>query len=126
MSWFSILPKSLTYVEVWAMNTFFILGMICIGPWLLLIVYDVLFYAFRLMTYEIPYFGGRARNRPRPRAPSLSERPNGTGRPRILTMPSANGPLNITDLIEDKAEGMKKKMEQAGHPRKDSGAIIND
>ncbi|APA14895.1 hypothetical protein sscle_13g096650 [Sclerotinia sclerotiorum 1980 UF-70] len=126
MSWFSILPESLAFVEVWAMNTFFLLGMICIGPWLLLLVYDVGFYIFRLITYEIPYVGGRARNRPRPRAPSLNERPNGQGRPRILTMPSANGTVNVAEMIEETAEGMKKRMEQAGQPRKDSGAIIDD
>ncbi|KAI9644496.1 hypothetical protein NHQ30_006517 [Ciborinia camelliae] len=126
MSWFSILPESLAFVEVWAMNTFFFLGIICIGPWLLLILYDAVFYAFRLVTYEIPHIGGRARNRPRPRAPSLSERPNGQGRPRILTMPSANGTVNIAEMIEETAEGMKKRIEEAGHPRKDSGMIVDD
>ena len=100
--------------------------MICIGPWLLLLVYDVLFYASRTIAYEIPYIGGRARNRPRPRAPSLSERPSGKGRPRILTIPSANPAVDIAEVLEETAEGMKKRIEQAGHSRKDSGAIIDD
>ncbi|QSZ30209.1 hypothetical protein DSL72_004729 [Monilinia vaccinii-corymbosi] len=126
MSWFSILPERLAFVEIWAMNTFFLLGMICIGPWLLFLVYDVVFYAFRLMAYEIPYLGGRARNRPRPRAPSLSERPNGQGRPRILTMPSANGSVDIAEVIEGTAEEIREKMERASHHRKDSGAMLND
>lgn len=78
------------------------------------------------MTYEIPYLGGRASNRPRPRAPSLSERPNGQGRPRILTMPSAPGPVNMAEVIEETAEGLKKRMDQAGHLQRGSGTIIND
>ncbi|ESZ91070.1 hypothetical protein SBOR_8533 [Sclerotinia borealis F-4128] len=125
MSWFSILPESLAFVEVWAMNTFFLLGIICIGPWLLLLVYDAVFYAFRLMTYEIPYYGGRARNRPRPRAPSLSERPGGQGRPKILMIPSANGVVNIAGVVEQTAKEMKKGMERGDQPR-DSGAIVDD
>ena len=40
-------------------------------------MYDLLLYLWRFTTYEIPYVGGRARGRQRPRAPSLKERPNG-------------------------------------------------
>ena len=32
------------------------------------------------MAYEIPHVGGRAQGKRRPRAPSLSERPNGRAR----------------------------------------------
>lgn len=48
-----------------------------IGPWLALLVYDLVLYLFRAAAYEIPYVGGRARGKARPRAPSLTERPTG-------------------------------------------------
>lgn len=51
-----------------------------IGPWLLLLFYDLLLYIVRAATYEIPIWGGRARGRRRPQAPSLAERPNGRAR----------------------------------------------
>lgn len=35
---------------------------------------------FRSITYEIPYIGGRARGRQKPRAPTLAERPSGRAR----------------------------------------------
>lgn len=48
-----------------------------IGPWLLFLIYDFLLYLWRSATHEIPYIGGRARGRQRPRAPNLAERPSG-------------------------------------------------
>jgi hypothetical protein len=48
-----------------------------IGPWAILVIYDLILYVFRAVTYEIPVIGGRARGKARPRAPSLTERPNG-------------------------------------------------
>ena len=48
-----------------------------IGPWVFLILYDLLLYIVRSVTYEIPFVGGRARGKARPRAPSLTERPSG-------------------------------------------------
>jgi len=53
-------------------------------------LYDVVLFIFRTITYDIPYIGGRARNRPRPRAPSLSERPS--GRSRTLSLPISAKP----------------------------------
>lgn len=53
------------------------LGLLTIGPWASLIIFDFLLYIWRLATYEIPVIGGRARGRQKPRAPSLSERPSG-------------------------------------------------
>jgi len=50
------------------------------GPWFLIVIYDFLYYIFRVTTYEIPVIGGRARGRQRPRAPSLVERPDGSHR----------------------------------------------
>ena len=44
---------------------------------MLALAYDLLLYLWRFATYGLPYVGGRARGRNRPRAPSLTERPNG-------------------------------------------------
>lgn len=52
-------------------------ALLIIGPWLFLIVYDIVLYICRQATYNIPYVGGRARGKQRPRAPSLTERPSG-------------------------------------------------
>lgn len=81
--------------------------MIAIGPWALLIVYDMILYLFRTATYEIPYIGGRARNRPRPRAPSLSERPGGMPRRFSLTVP---GVPTAVDVAEESVGGLKKRL----------------
>lgn len=75
---------------------FIILGMLAIGPWALLIVYDMILYVFRTATYEIPYVGGRARNRPRPRAPSL----------RVPT---------AVEAAEETVEGLKKRLGSMSH-----------
>jgi len=48
-----------------------------IGPWAALLIYDLVLYIVRYLTYEIPVIGGRARGKARPRAPSLTERPTG-------------------------------------------------
>lgn len=67
--------------------------MMTIGPWLLLLFYDLVLYIVRAATYEIPFVGGRARGRRRPRAPSLVERPNG----RARTF-SIGGPLSGNEI----------------------------
>ena len=48
-----------------------------IGPWAVLVIYDLILYVFRAVTYKIPVVGGRARGKARPRAPSLTERSSG-------------------------------------------------
>ncbi|CAL3968770.1 hypothetical protein PZA11_004757 [Diplocarpon coronariae] len=107
MSWFSILPSSISFVETWLIRIFIILGMMVIGPWLLLIVYDMILYVFRTATYEVPYVGGRARNRPRPRAPSLS-------------VPAA------IESAEETVEGLRKRLERPGHAIGDSEVRSKD
>ncbi|KAL8837589.1 MAG: hypothetical protein Q9170_002466 [Blastenia crenularia] len=92
MSWFSILPANFTTVETWIIRFFtlahncrqLLLGILTIGPWALLIFYDFLLWISRSVFYLVPFFGGRARGKKRPRAPSLSERPS--GRPRTLSI----------------------------------------
>ena len=63
-----------------------LLGLLTIGPWAIFLLYDVLLYIFRAIAYDIPYIGGRARGRQRPRAPNLAQRPS--GRPRTLSLTS--------------------------------------
>ena len=94
-----------------------------IGPWALLLVYDAVLYIFRAATYDMPYIGGRARNRPRPRAPSLSERPSGRARTFSLTVP---GMPSTIDEAEEPIDGLKKRLERTGHERGGSSVMIDD
>lgn len=66
-----------------------LLGVMTIGPWALFLIYDMILYIIRAVAYEIPNFGGRARGRRRPRAPSLVERPNGRRRTFSISGPSS-------------------------------------
>ncbi|EON64897.1 hypothetical protein W97_04131 [Coniosporium apollinis CBS 100218] len=97
MAWFSILPDNLSTVEAWAARIFILLGVLTIGPWALLIIYDLLLYSWRSATHEIPVIGGRARGRQRPRAPSLTERPSGHRRKFSLAVPSSIGEEDDSD-----------------------------
>ena len=77
------------------------------GPWLLIIVYDLILYMVRAMAYEVPYYGGRARGRQRPRAPSLAERPTGRARTFSIGGPPIGGGEN-----EDR-QGMRWRPQDA-------------
>ena len=57
-----------------------LLGLLTIGPWAILIIYDFLLYCMRAVAHEVPVVGGRAHGQRRPRAPSLNERPSGKRR----------------------------------------------
>jgi len=120
MAWFSILPESFSVIETWLVRLFLILGIMAIGPWALLIFYDMILYLFRIATYEIPYIGGRARNRPRPRAPSLSKRPSGKPRSFSLTVPGAP---TAVEAAEETVEGLKKRFSTS---HSDDGTIEDD
>ncbi|KAJ5749103.1 uncharacterized protein N7511_010799 [Penicillium nucicola] len=102
MAWYSILPQELTHLESWAARVFvccapfpelpmtqlltypgfsqFVLGLITIGPWAFLILLDATIWLYRMILWEFPGIGGRARGQQRPRAPSLNERPDGQRR----------------------------------------------
>ncbi|KAI1004059.1 hypothetical protein K3495_g4150 [Podosphaera aphanis] len=75
MSWFSILPPSYTFVEVWVVRLFLLLGTITMGPWVLLLIYDGALYIIRTFLYEIPLIGGRARDKARSQTYSVSSDP---------------------------------------------------
>lgn len=139
MGLFSILPESFSTIETWLTRLFvcsiyvppvtaqpltntpqLILGTIIIGPWLLILVYDVLLYLWRSATYELPYVGGRARGKGRPRAPSLAERPDGSHR-RKISVPGISRPS------EDEAIAVDVKRDEVDSGRrKGFDAVIED
>lgn len=133
MSWFSILPAYLTAFETWIIRFFvcpasfhsipspaqkhpqlitplpqLILGIVTIGPWLLVLTYDLVLYIFRALAYDIPFIGGRARGSQRPRAPSFTERPS--GRARTFSIPGIGSTGN-----EDE-EGVRWRSRDAKTP----------
>ncbi|KAL8734282.1 MAG: hypothetical protein Q9181_003249 [Wetmoreana brouardii] len=81
-----------------------LLGILTIGPWALIIVYDLLLWIFRSIYYVIPFVGGRARGKKRPRAPSLSERPS--GRPRTFNI----GGTQFTGVENAEKEGLRERI----------------
>lgn len=90
MGLLSILPEHLSFYELWIARLFvrrgqllhaeatnitcaqLFLGLITVGPWILLIGYDLVYYCWRTVTHNMPIFGGRARGRQRPRMASRS------------------------------------------------------
>ncbi|GAM90945.1 hypothetical protein ANO11243_089920 [Dothideomycetidae sp. 11243] len=93
----SLLPESLHIIESAVSWLFFALAVITIGPWLLVFLYDILLYAWRSVTFDIPYIGGAARGKQRPRAPSLAKRPDGHRRRFSLAALSVD--LKPVDVI---------------------------
>ena len=111
---------SLQYLYTIANTSQLILGTIIIGPWLLLLVYDILLYLWRSATYELPYVGGRARGKRRPRAPSLAERPDGSHR-RKISVPG----ISRQGDDDSGATGAKRGSVDAGR-RRGFDAVIED
>ena len=79
-----------------------LLGIITIGPWAILLVYDMVLYIVRAIAYEVPFFGGRARGRGKPLPPSLKERPN--GRRRTFSISTGSGSAS------DEHGGLRKSI----------------
>ncbi|TID25386.1 hypothetical protein E2P81_ATG04486 [Venturia nashicola] len=80
MAWFSLLPENMSVVEGWIKSFFICMALFTVGPWALFFLYDIILYIWRAIAYEVPVVGGRARGRQRPRAPTLTERPDGETR----------------------------------------------
>jgi hypothetical protein len=93
------------------------LALLVIGPWLAVLVYDLLLYLWRSTLYEIPYVGGRARGRDKPMAPSLTERPGGD--PRKLTIPMP--PISDGLIEESNSSG-----DRNGDSRRRAGRSAQD
>ncbi|KAI9798171.1 MAG: hypothetical protein M1833_004920 [Piccolia ochrophora] len=118
MAWSSILPADYTFLETWAARIFILLGILTIGPWVIFVVFDFLLYVFRCVSYEIPFIGGRARGRQRPRAPSLKERPD--GRPRSFSIAGA------ASTGTDQSEKQRPERTQASDAQGDEHVIDED
>jgi len=118
MGIFSILPASLSVLETWVARIFLFFAFLIIGPWLLVLVYDLLLYIWRFATYDIPIIGGRARGRARPRAPSLTTRP--TGHKRQISLP-----INPQQVFHDDDED-GTAASSTGRTRSSSNATYRD
>ncbi|KAF7596467.1 hypothetical protein BBP40_001774 [Aspergillus hancockii] len=104
MAWYSIFPPDLIYVEAWIARAFLVLGLITIAPWATLILFDVVLYIWRMLTYALPVIGGRARGKQRPRAPSLNERSNGQRRAFVLA-----GYEDTAGAEQEEVDGLKRR-----------------
>ncbi|CAC9889140.1 hypothetical protein D6C90_00399 [Aureobasidium pullulans] len=107
MGWYSLLPTHLSDIEGWISSIFMSLGVVTIGPWALLLVYDLLFYVYRSCAYHIPFIGGKAQGKRRPRAPSLTERPSGQRRdaPKVPIPAATTGTHQHEEGLERRRTG---------------------
>ena len=75
--------------------------------------------------YDIPVIGGRARKRPRPRAPSLSERPSGRPREFSMSLPGLSS-LPVTVEAADVVDGLKQRLNRPDHIRTTNEMTVNE
>lgn len=87
-------------------------GLVMIGPWAALVVYDLILYVFRAITYEIPVVGGRARGKARPRAPSLTERPSGRRRRFSLARPKEDTGSSTAAVAVDAPDARSRHVHE--------------
>ncbi|RVX68168.1 hypothetical protein B0A52_08676 [Exophiala mesophila] len=85
MGWYSILPTHLTVYETWIIRAFLLLSILNLLPWVIAVIYDILYYISRQIWHEVPIWGGRARGQTRPRAPTLRGRDRGMSFRDIVT-----------------------------------------
>ncbi|OAL23536.1 hypothetical protein AYO20_10981 [Fonsecaea nubica] len=123
MAWYSLLPSHLTAYETWIVRAFLILAIINIAPWLLAILYDVLYYICRRMWHEVPVWGGRARGEHRPRAPSLRDRAR---RMSFRDLVTGGIGLGMGREEQDGDLGNEKSKGQKGHRRGLSAESIEE
>ncbi|RAK72753.1 uncharacterized protein BO72DRAFT_259753 [Aspergillus fijiensis CBS 313.89] len=109
MAWYSLLPSDFLYIENWLVRVFIFLGFVTILPWATLLVFDICLYIWRMVKYEFPLIGGRARGKQRPRAPSLNERPD--GQPRALGL--GTGAL-VNDIGDGGIASVEKLRSRGG------------
>lgn len=112
MGLLSLLPDEYAFVETWLGRIFFFFGLVMIGPWAFLLVYDLLLYIVRSATYEIPFVGGRARGKARPRAPSLTERPSGHRRKFSLARRREPSDLNSSSFKSTSTDTRWRNMQE--------------
>lgn len=78
----------------------------------------MLLYIVRAVAYEIPYYGGRARGRRRPQAPTLTERADGTKRALSLSGTSGSGSEEQEALEKRKSLDLDETVELTEEGRK--------
>ncbi|KIW08359.1 uncharacterized protein PV09_01275 [Verruconis gallopava] len=124
LPWSSVFSENVSatlhMIESWISSMFFVLFLITIGPWFAFLIYDVILYVFRTITYEIPIIGGRARGRERPRAPSLKER--ATGDPRVMGIGVPAATYVEQEDVEE--EGRHSTVEVTSNDEEDEEAEI--
>lgn len=99
------------------LNLQLLLGFITIVPWFALILFDAGLWLYRILLWELPWVGGRARGQQRPRAPSLNERPDGQRRAFGLRgVESDSGPDQESegDTLADGNAGKENMAPTAG------------
>jgi hypothetical protein len=96
------------------------LAIVTFGPWIALLVYDIVLYLWRSATFDLPQIGGRARGRQRPRAPSLKERPDGHRRQFSVAGVPVPTPLDTqeADAATTTSVAMPTSTAPSGHKRK--------
>lgn len=62
----------------------------------------MILYVVRAIAYEIPHYGGRARGRRKPQAPTLTERPNGRKRPFSISG------VPVKEILGNDKDGSKR------------------
>ncbi|EED19708.1 conserved hypothetical protein, partial [Talaromyces stipitatus ATCC 10500] len=113
MAWYSLLPESMNTLETWLIRFFILLGILTIGPWAGLVIFDIVFYIARVIAYEFPLIGGRANGERKPRAPTLTERPSGRRRAFSLRGEAVGGEGSQSTTLE------KEMMRRLVHTEKD-------
>ncbi|KAF2006890.1 hypothetical protein P154DRAFT_454672 [Amniculicola lignicola CBS 123094] len=108
----SILPENFSVLEAWVTRLFLLFAAIVIGPWAALLFYDFILYVVRAVGHEIPYFGGRARGRARPRAPSLTERPSGHRRRFSLARRPEGSPYPANSLKAEASDSRRRHIKE--------------
>ncbi|KAF1978570.1 hypothetical protein BU23DRAFT_549990 [Bimuria novae-zelandiae CBS 107.79] len=106
---------------MWLKRLFFVFGLVMIGPWAFLLAYDLLLYIARSATYEVPFVGGRARGKARPRAPSLTERPSGHRRKFSLAQRRESPSSPTSSAFQSSATDARQRNVREGT----NGAVTN-
>ncbi|KAI4718080.1 hypothetical protein E4T48_05682 [Aureobasidium sp. EXF-10727] len=117
MGWYSLLPTRLSDVEGWISSIFLLLGVVTMGPWALLLLYDFVFYVYRSCAYHIPIIGGKAQGKRRPQAPSLTERPSGQKRdaPKVPISAATTGMQQTEHTAEKRSLGNSQDGGSVSH-----------
>ncbi|PYH45444.1 uncharacterized protein BP01DRAFT_356488 [Aspergillus saccharolyticus JOP 1030-1] len=110
MAWYSLLPPDFVWIENWLVRIFIFCGFVTIFPWASLLIFDIFLYIWRMVKYEFPLVGGRARGKQRPRAPSLNERPD--GQPRVLGLGTGALVSDIGDGGMSSGEKIRRRGEE--------------